>query len=83
MKMQVQKWGNSLALRIPASFAEETNLVDGSMVNVYLEGMKIVVCPETAPRSDLHDLLERVTSENLHGEIDTGSSIGREVWGFE
>lgn len=83
MRMQVQKWGNSLALRIPASFAEKTKLVNGSMVSVYLEGGKIVVCSEMAPRSDLHDLLERVTSENLHGEIDTGRSIGRKVWGFE
>lgn len=80
MKVQIQKWGNSLALRIPKSFAVETDITNGSTVNLSVEDGNIVIASTKKPRYTLEELLEGLTEDQLHGEIDTGSPIGREVW---
>jgi antitoxin MazE len=80
MKVQIQKWGNSLALRIPKSFAVEAKIKQGSTVEVSLESGKIIVFPVAEQEFSLDELLAQVTAENLHGEIDTGGSVGQEIW---
>jgi len=79
MKVQIQKWGNSLALRIPKSFAIETNIEQGSTVEVTLEKDRIVMKPAKDDVS-LESLLAEVTKENLHSETDFGTPEGKEVW---
>ena len=79
MRVQIQKWGNSLALRIPKSFAVESKIEQGSTVEISLESGKIIVLPVARPEFSLAELLAQVTTENLHGEIDTGHPVGREV----
>lgn len=81
MKTRVQKWGNSLALRIPKSFAEEVGLQDASAVEVSLVKGKLVVAPlATRPQCTLKGLLSQVTEDNLHRELDTGNPVGNEGW---
>jgi len=80
MKTRVQKWGNSLALRIPKSFADEVGLDPNSSVEMSLRDGKLVVVPSEKPKFTLRQLLARVTEENLHHEIDTGPAVGGEVW---
>lgn len=80
MKVQVQKWGNSLALRIPRSFAIESNIAQGSTVEVSLENGRIIVFPIAEPEFSLDEMLSEITAENLHGEVDTGGSVGKEAW---
>lgn len=80
MRVRVQKWGNSLALRIPRSYALETALASGCEVDLSLEDGRLVVTPVTLPEYRLEDLLAGITPENLHGEIDTGPSVGAEAW---
>ena len=80
MKIQVQKWGNSLAVRIPKSFAQETNIDQGSVVDLVLEEGDIVIKPRSKPTYILDELLSQVTKENIHDEIDTGDAQGKEVW---
>ena len=80
MRVQIQKWGNSLALRIPKSFAVESKVEQGSTVEVSLDKGKIVVTPVAEPEITLDNLLAKVTKGNLHGEISTGEPVGKEVW---
>jgi len=80
MKTRVQKWGNSLALRIPKSFADEVGLQKETPVEVSLADGKIVVTPLTKSKLTLEQLLSKVTKENLHHEVDTGSAVGNETW---
>jgi len=80
MKTQVQKWGNSLALRIPKSFAAESNIEEGSPVNLSVVEGRIIVEPLFEPAYDLDELLSRVTKRNVHAEIETGAPVGKEVW---
>ena len=80
MQLRVQKWGNSLAVRIPKAFATEVGLGVDSLVNVTLSDGKLVVSPVPWPAYTLEHLLAGVTLENLHGETDWGPSVGRETW---
>ncbi len=77
MKVQIQKWGNSLALRIPKSFAVETNISQNSTVELTVENGQINLKP-IKKEITLDELLEGVTKENLHSEIDFGKAEGRE-----
>lgn len=80
MKTRVQKWGNSLALRIPKSFAEEVGLLNDSSVEVSLTNGKLVVVPIEKPSLSLKKLLSQITEENIHHEIDSGPAVGIETW---
>ena len=79
MRTRIQKWGNSLAVRIPKPFADEVGLQQSTEVEVSVkEGELRVVA--VRPRWDLSELLEKVTKRNRHAEVDTGPLAGREAW---
>jgi antitoxin MazE len=80
MKARVQKWGNSLALRIPKSFAMEAGLQADAAVELSLVKGKLVVQAITPQSLTLDQLLQGITDENLPGEWDTGPAVGKEVW---
>jgi antitoxin MazE len=80
MKTHVQKWGNSLAVRIPKSFAEEAGLRANTAVSLSLVAGALVVQPVAPQPLTLEELLRGVTDDNIPGEWDTGSAIGKEVW---
>lgn len=77
--MRVQKWGNSLALRIPKSFAEETRLKFGSPVRMVVSDGKIVIAP-ISPEYRLEELVAQIEESNLHGEVVGWGRVGRESW---
>lgn len=80
MKARVQRWGNSLALRIPKAFASELGLDPGSAVEVTLEDGGLSVRPAPAPDFRLEKLLSQVTAANRHREEDFGPPAGGEAW---
>jgi antitoxin MazE len=80
MKARIQKWGNSLALRIPKSFASEAGLHEDAPVELSLAKGRLIVQPIQEAPLKLDDLLREVTDENLHGEWDTGPAVGKEIW---
>ena len=80
MLTKVQKWGNSLALRIPKTWALEARLENNSEVEISLFEGKLVITPVVTIQEDLAHLLSGVTKENLHNECDTGKAAGKENW---
>jgi len=80
MKLKVQKWGNSIALRIPKSFATETSLKSGSTVNIVLQDRKLIIEPVEPEEYDLDNLLSKVKEANIHEEYSAGKSVGKELW---
>ena len=80
MRTRVQKWGNSLALRIPKHFAEDVGLGAGDEVDVSVTDGKLVAEPVRRPRFTLRGLLGRVRAEVLHGEEDFGRPVVQEAW---
>ena len=80
MHTKIQKWGNSLGLRIPRSYAEEAQVKEGSTVDVSVENGCIRIRPLRARKYLLSDLLKGISRKNLHPEIATGDAVGREAW---
>jgi antitoxin MazE len=76
----MQKWGNSLALRVPKSFADEVGLAQNSPVELLLRKGKLIVAPTAKRGMTLKQLLSKVTEDNLHAEVGTGPAVGRETW---
>jgi len=80
METRVQRWGNSLALRIPKSLADEVGLRSNSPVQLSLREKALVIAPVVKPALSLDALLAQVTDANRHGETLTGAAVGGEVW---
>ncbi len=80
MITKIHKWGNSLALRIPKALADSVGLGNGTEIELIIEDEKLVITRSRASHPNLEDLLSRVTTENVHEEIDFGEPVGREAW---
>lgn len=80
MKTQVQKWGNSLAVRIPKPVAEDVGVHEGSVVEMVAVKGRLVATPARPRRPRLTELLGKVRKSNLHGEVKTGPPVGHEAW---
>ena len=80
MLTKIQKWGNSLALRIPKTFALDAQLENESFVEISFVDGQIIVKPVSAPVWRLEELLAGINKKNIHHEVDTGSAVGNEVW---
>jgi len=80
MQTKIKKWGNSLALRIPKSFALNAKLRQNELVDISIDKEKIIITPIGEKEYSLDELLEGVSADNLHGEFDTGVPVGKEIW---
>lgn len=80
MYTRIQKWGNSLAVRIPKSFAAEVGLEQDSEVELSLLDGKLVLLPVKPHHASLAALLNQITDDNLHAEISAGEPLGNEGW---
>ncbi|MGA7873528.1 MAG: AbrB/MazE/SpoVT family DNA-binding domain-containing protein [Candidatus Binatus sp.] len=76
----ISKWGNSLAVRIPAVFAETAGLEEGTVVDLKVRRGRLLVIPAESPAYDLHQLVKRLTPKNRHRLVDWGKPIGKEAW---
>jgi len=80
MTVHTIKLDDGLSLTIPEAFASELGLGPHSSVDISLHGSAVIVCDAKQPRVELDALLEQVTEQNRHTEIDTGAAVGREAW---
>ncbi|PLR86703.1 AbrB/MazE/SpoVT family DNA-binding domain-containing protein [Bacillus sp. V33-4] len=74
---QVQKWGNSLGIRIPKAIAMQVGIQEGDMIDFHIEGDKIVI---RRKHQTLDQLLSQIRPENMYKEVSTGDAQGREQW---
>ena len=80
MRTKVQRWGNSLALRIPRAFALDAQLENDSVVDISMVDGQIIIQPVETPNWTLDELLAGINKNNIHHEVDTDSSVGNEAW---
>jgi len=80
MQTRVQKWGNSLGLRIPRGLADELGLGAGTEVSLTAKDGELVLRPSLPSRLRLADLLAGITPENIHASVDTGDAVGSEAF---
>lgn len=80
MRVTVKKWGNSAAVRLPASVMQATQLELDEVVEVREDAGRIVIERLRPKRYELSELLKGITSKNQHREIDFGPAVGGEIW---
>lgn len=80
MRTRVVTWGNSLAVRIPKTYAGELGLVSEAEVDLSIDQGSIVLAPVAPYTVSLKSLLDGVNAKNIHREVDTGKPEGDEVW---
>jgi len=80
MVAKAQKWGNSLAVRLPKTMAEECGIVADSPIEITREENSIIIKPVSKKQISLDSLLAGITEENLHSEVPAGKPVGREIW---
>jgi len=79
IRATVGRWGNSAAVRLPAMLMAQANFSAQQPIDLVVSEGRIILEPVTAPEMNLNNLLEQITQENLHGEIDFGKPVGREL----
>lgn len=78
MTATIQKWGNSLALRLPRAVAQQIGVADGDAVELKVDDNALVVRP-ARKRYRLSALLRGITPDNVHAETDWGRPVGKEL----
>jgi antitoxin MazE len=83
MKTEFLKWGNSLAVRVPSAFARELGASEGKRAEMTVEDGTLIIKmakPRRRRRYRLEDLIDGITEENRHSELDWGQPVGNETW---
>lgn len=80
MNIKVQKWGNSLAVRIPKAVSAAVAVRENAIVDVSVVKKSIVLRPVRRAPLRLRDLVKGITKENMHHEVHWGQPVGKEVW---
>lgn len=79
MRSKAQKWGNSLAVRIPKAVADQAGVREEDEFDIEVVARVIRLKPRRAAPA-LDELLRAITPDNLHDEADFGHAVGREAW---
>ncbi|EGF3846897.1 type II toxin-antitoxin system antitoxin MazE [Salmonella enterica] len=81
IRSNVKRWGNSPAVRIPASVMQALNLNIDDEIKIELVEGKLIIEPVTDEiEFSLDHLVDGITDENLHDLIEWGAPVGGEVW---
>lgn len=79
MGVQVKKWGNSAAIRIPSAIMAAAALNVGQEVEVREEGGRLIIEPVLKPVYTLDELLAGMKPETFHEIVDFGAPVGNEM----
>ena len=79
MQMTVKKWGNSAPVRFPTSILRAAGLRIDAAMDIYEENGRISMMPLPHALPDLQSLIDCITPENVHTEVDFGRPVGREA----
>lgn len=77
MEIVVKKWGSSLGIVIPKVIAKDLNLKDGSSLDIKDNNGSIIISPK---KNSLSDMISKINDSNIHNEVDSGNSSGKEIW---
>ena len=80
MTTKIQKWGNSLAVRLPKELASGLSFRDGGEVRISQEGDALIIRRGKNSKLTLSELLKKVDARNTHLETDFGKTVGKELW---
>lgn len=81
METLIERWGNSLVVRLPEAIVQSTGFAESSPVDVEcVRRGQLMIRAAVPDLPTLDELINGITDQNLHGELDTGASVGAEAW---
>ena len=80
METTIQKWGNSLAVRLPRSITQQCSLHVGDRVAVRGVGSGVSIRHIRQSDFTLEELVNKITPRNIHKKLEWGEPRGRELW---
>ncbi len=80
MTATIQKWGNSLAVRIPKGLARDARLAQGSAVELRQTPQGLLIAPAPRQKYTLNQLLDQCKGKTPPPEVDWGRPEGSETW---
>ena len=78
MRTSIQKWGNSLGVRLPVKILEDVSLQAGDEVEIRAKENEVTISP--TGNTSIATLFSKITEENRHSHADFGEPLGKEVW---
>ena len=79
MEGKVEKWGNSLGIRIPISFSTQAGITEGSSIEFSIDGEKISIVPKHKNEYSIDELVSMISEINVHYEIKTNGPVGNKI----
>ena len=75
MKTNAQKWGNSLAIRVPKAVPTQVGIKAQDELDIEVHDGNVVLKPHLRRVYWHDDLVKRITKKNMHTEFDSGTSV--------
>ena len=79
MEAVIRKWGNSLALRLPATVLKEAGYQLEQKVDLIVSRGRIIIQPSEKVEYDIDELVSGINAANGHDEVSFGRPLGKEV----
>jgi len=79
MEIKLQKWGNSLGIRIPSNILKSLNLNINDIVNIKEEEEKIIIT-KVEKKISLEEKIKAYEGKNISKEFEWDEPRGREIW---
>ena len=80
MEARIQKWGNSLGIRIPSNILKSLNIKTNDILNIELDDNKIVISVPQKKKISLEERFKEYNGENLAKNFSWDESVGKEIW---
>jgi antitoxin MazE len=80
MEARLQKWGNSVGIRIPNSLLKSLNLSINDKIDLKEDGDRIIITKSKKERVSLEELFKNYNGENLAKEFEWDDPVGNEIW---
>ena len=80
MEARLQKWGNSVGIRIPHSILKDLNLKINDLINIEKIEDKVVITKQIKSKISLEKLFNEYNGENLTKEFSWDEARGKEIW---
>lgn len=73
MRLQIAKWGNSLAVRLPASYARQVGISSGDYLEATIDASGEMRLVPDAPKADKAAMLKKITA--LHKALPQTTDV--------
>ncbi len=80
MEAKVQRWGNSLGIRIPSPILKSLNIKPNDALNIMQDEDKIIISVIKRKKISLCDRFKEYNGKNLAKDFSWDKNIGKEIW---